>query len=187
VIAVSPERAAYEAGTLPPLVPWEELGTETKNEWRAIAQAAVKASPELARMEAAEAVCLMFGWTAARMGTDRDKALHELWRHWVQVSGVSLDPEDHPELSDVVIADLARKRDETRASTLAAIRQAKAPLCTRCGVTPVASPDAGPFGKFCEGCIGRCHESTDAFHRCPVCTATEEYAALVREAEARRG
>ncbi|MFI2184564.1 hypothetical protein [Streptomyces sioyaensis] len=23
---------------------------------------------------------------------------------------------------------------------------------------------------FCRGCVDRCHESTDAFHRCPVCT-----------------
>ncbi|MFJ5802714.1 hypothetical protein [Streptomyces decoyicus] len=23
---------------------------------------------------------------------------------------------------------------------------------------------------FCGGCVDRCHESTDPFHRCPVCT-----------------
>lgn len=75
-----------------------------------------------ARLEAAERVCVMFGWTAARMDSDRDKALHELWAEWVSISGVSTSPEDHPDLSDDRIAELARRRDETRRRTLARIR-----------------------------------------------------------------
>ena len=50
--AVSPERAAYEAGTLPPFITWEEISPELKDEWRLIAQAAIKASPELAEAHA---------------------------------------------------------------------------------------------------------------------------------------
>ena len=49
---VSPERAAYEAGTMPPIIPWEHLGPEDKDEWRMIVQAAIKASPELAEARA---------------------------------------------------------------------------------------------------------------------------------------
>jgi hypothetical protein len=74
------------------------------------------------RLRAAEEVCLLYGWTGACRDTDRDKALHELWSHWVDVSGVSMSPADHPEMSDERIAELARQRDATRASALARIR-----------------------------------------------------------------
>ena len=70
------------------------------------------------RLLAAELVCLMFGWTGID-DSPRGKATHELWREWVDISGVRLSPEDHPELSDERIAELARRRDETRARTLA--------------------------------------------------------------------
>jgi hypothetical protein len=63
------------------------------------------------------------------MGTGREKALHELWRHWCDVSRASLSPADHPELGDERLAGLARRRDETVARTLAAIRE-------REGITP---------------------------------------------------
>lgn len=44
----APERAAYEADKLVvAVVPWEEASPETKDDYRAIAQAAIKASPEL--------------------------------------------------------------------------------------------------------------------------------------------
>lgn len=46
--AVSPERAAYEAGRWPDVIPWEEAFPEVKEKFRAIAQAAIGASPELA-------------------------------------------------------------------------------------------------------------------------------------------
>ena len=71
-----------------------------------------------ARLAAAEKVCVLLGWTTARNDTDQDKALHELWVEWMDLSGVSADPADHPELSDEHIARLARRRDETRARTL---------------------------------------------------------------------
>lgn len=75
------------------------------------------------RLTAAEEVCLVFGWTRASMATDHDKALHELWRRWCDVSGVSFLQSDHPELGDDRLAELARKRDEARTRTLAAIRE----------------------------------------------------------------
>jgi hypothetical protein len=78
---------------------------------------------EDARLRAAEEVCLMYGWTGASHETERGKALYELWSHWVNVSGVSMSPADHPEMSDERIAELARQRDEIRARTLARIRE----------------------------------------------------------------
>jgi hypothetical protein len=51
--AVSPERAAYEAGRWPDVMPWEEASPEIKDDYRAIAQAAINASPELAEARAA--------------------------------------------------------------------------------------------------------------------------------------
>jgi hypothetical protein len=27
--------------------------------------------------------------------------------------------------------------------------------------------------QFCRGCVDRCHESTDAFHQCPICADVE--------------
>lgn len=46
--AVSPERAAYEAGRWPDIIPWEEASPEVREHHRAIAEAVIKASPELA-------------------------------------------------------------------------------------------------------------------------------------------
>lgn len=47
-MTTSPERAAYEAGRWPDVIPWEEAFPEVKEKFRAIAQAAIGASPELA-------------------------------------------------------------------------------------------------------------------------------------------
>jgi len=70
------------------------------------------------RLAAAEALCVAFAWSPARSSTDTEKAAHELWRRWSQISGDSCNPQDHPELSPSVIAALARRRDEIRAETL---------------------------------------------------------------------
>lgn len=75
----------------------------------------------LERLAAAERVCLMFGWTGSTGTSDHDKALHELWSDWVNLSGVSQLPRDHPELGDDRIAELARQRDEKRSRALARI------------------------------------------------------------------
>jgi hypothetical protein len=71
-----------------------------------------------ARLEAAEMVCTLFSWTAYSTDSPEGKALFQLWRRWLQVSGVSVDPADHPELSHVVINDLAAEYDGKRTRTL---------------------------------------------------------------------
>lgn len=79
------------------------------------------------RLEAAERVCVLFGWTGCGGGSDRGKALHELWAEWVAVVGTAFtDRSAHPELSDERIAELARRRDLTRRRTLDAIRTGEA-------------------------------------------------------------
>lgn len=83
------------------------------------------ASTQADRLRLAEQVCLMFGWTGVGGNTDRDKALHELWVEWLrayEAAGGSTVPIDHPELSDARIEELARRRDEIVARTLARIR-----------------------------------------------------------------
>ena len=77
------------------------------------------------RLHAAEQVCVLVGWTAAHSESDLDKALHEAWREWQDIPGVSTAPEDHPELGDERIAELARRRDEMRAQALATLRGAE--------------------------------------------------------------
>jgi hypothetical protein len=70
------------------------------------------------RLEAAERVCLMFGWTASRRESDRDRALHMLWSRWHKEYGYELDPlgSDEPAeglgLTEGAVADLARQDDE---------------------------------------------------------------------------
>lgn len=76
----------------------------------------------LARLEAAERVCLMVGWSAADTVTDRGKAKHELWAEWLAIyesQGGSPSPKAHPDLSDERIRDLAARRDATVQRTLA--------------------------------------------------------------------
>ena len=75
----------------------------------------------LTRLEMAERVCLMVGWTASDP-SERGKALHELWSEWTRAyraAGGSLSPRAHPDLSDDRIRELAARRDETVRRTLA--------------------------------------------------------------------
>jgi hypothetical protein len=74
------------------------------------------------RLEAAERVCVMYSWTSSLDDSDRPKALFELWRRWTEVSGNDCSPAANPDLSDELIGQLARQRDETRERTLAVIR-----------------------------------------------------------------
>ena len=55
-------------------------------------------------------------------------------------------------------------------------------LCVRCG-EPVARPgesrpdgQPGDRARFCDGCIGRCHEATDFAHVCQICASPGEAA-----------
>jgi hypothetical protein len=75
-----------------------------------------------ARLEAAERVCALYGWTGAHHDSDRGKALHELWRQWCDLPGSTPHLVDHPELTEGYIAALARKRDAIRERTLERIR-----------------------------------------------------------------
>ena len=64
------------------------------------------------RLHAAEQVCVMFGWTAVRNDSDRDKACAQLWHEWAALVGSEFtDPEAHPDLSEEGIAALARQND----------------------------------------------------------------------------
>ncbi|MGV2383713.1 MAG UNVERIFIED_CONTAM: hypothetical protein LOD86_00380 [Thermobifida fusca] len=75
------------------------------------------------QVKRAEDVCVLLGWTANPMDTDRTKALHQLWSEWVRTKPDGyMDPANHPDLSDEVIKRLAHKRDEIHARTLAAVR-----------------------------------------------------------------
>ena len=71
------------------------------------------------RLAAAERVCLMYGWTGSVDDSDRDKAAHELWLQWCETPASAWTLQTTPDLSDEYIAELARKRDATRAATLA--------------------------------------------------------------------
>jgi hypothetical protein len=45
-------------------------------------------------------------------------------------------------------------------------------VCERCKRSPVWHPGAPDFdGRFCAGCIDRCHEATEFDHTCPVCAS----------------
>jgi len=75
-----------------------------------------------ARLEAAERVCLLFGWTSLGDDSDLSKALHETWGRWASVVGPAFtNRAAYPELSEV-ISDLARCRDITRENALAMLR-----------------------------------------------------------------
>ena len=69
----------------------------------------------------AERVCAMAGWTAAD-GTERGKALTQVWMEWAHERPSMTEREAWPDLSDEGIAALAAQRDQTRAETLAALR-----------------------------------------------------------------
>jgi hypothetical protein len=75
-----------------------------------------------ARLEAAERVCALYGWTSVDDGSDRSKALHELWGQWCDLPGSTPHPVDHPELTEGFITALARRRDAIRQRTLERIR-----------------------------------------------------------------
>jgi hypothetical protein len=84
------------------------------------------------RLKAAETYCVLSGWQGSRMATDEEKALHQLWSEWATIAGSEFTgPGAHPELSGAEIAKLARKRDEIRARTLAAIREQHPDLIAR--------------------------------------------------------
>lgn len=66
----------------------------------------------------AERVCAMTGWTASTNGSERDKALTELWMAWAKERPHLTGPKAWPDLDDDGIAALAAQRDATRTATL---------------------------------------------------------------------
>lgn len=65
--------------------------------------------------------------------------------------------------------------DALRRAGLTYTARAGEPKCGRCSrlfdPTDKSFNGAARYGNspFCRGCVDRCHESTDAFHQCPVC------------------
>lgn len=87
---------------------WQAIAEERERELRALGE----------RLAAAEQVCVLFGWTAAAGTGDKDKAVEQAWHDWADAYGVgSPTPEWRAR-----IKELARRRDEVRAKTLASIR-----------------------------------------------------------------
>lgn len=75
-----------------------------------------------ARLRAAEDVCVLFGWMPS-IDSERGKAAFELWKRWADISGNDGTSQSNPHLSDEYIAELAAKRDATRAEMLAKIER----------------------------------------------------------------
>jgi hypothetical protein len=70
------------------------------------------------RLAVAEDVCVIYAWSPSRTVTDREKAAHELWDRWSHLAGNDCTAKSNPHLTDELIAELAAKRDATRAATL---------------------------------------------------------------------
>lgn len=70
------------------------------------------------RLEAAEQLCLMFSWTAPSESTRDGKACFQLYRRWLEVSGVIPERDQHPELSEDRLNDLAAQYDGKQTWTL---------------------------------------------------------------------
>lgn len=108
--------SALRAG-VEPEVNWQARAEEYERQLRAQGELLRRTKEELA---AAAQVCVLFGWTAA--GTsDKDKAVEQAWQDWADAYGaISPTPEWRAR-----IKELARRRDEIRAQTLAKIRGAR--------------------------------------------------------------
>jgi hypothetical protein len=86
-----------------------------------------------ARLEAAERVCYLFGISAARHETEREKAALQAWIDWHGEHGHGAQ-----KVSDVEVQVLAARRDAIRNATLARI-QGKGDRCPLCQ-EPLYSP-----------------------------------------------
>jgi hypothetical protein len=65
------------------------------------------------RLEAAERVCLLVGWTPSRRDTTNDIALTMMWRRWFHAYGKEIDEGiGSLGLDDDTINDLARQQQE---------------------------------------------------------------------------
>jgi hypothetical protein len=58
-----------------------------------------------ARVKAAEDVCVMYGWSAVREQTPRQRATHMLWKRWAAIVGPAfLGPSRHRDLNELEAA-----------------------------------------------------------------------------------
>ncbi len=63
-----------------------------------------------ARLNAAEDVCVMYGWSPSKRSSamsERERATYALWRRWTNEFDGDSSPNHNRHLSDAVIADLA--------------------------------------------------------------------------------
>lgn len=74
---------------------------------------------EQARLDAAERVCVLYGWCGVHDESERDKAAHELWSTWYNDFGRDAEKR-HKKQLQAAIPELARNRDATHAATLTA-------------------------------------------------------------------
>jgi cytochrome P450 len=74
----------------------------------------------LRRLEAAELVCNLVGITGSAGRSERDKALTQAWQDWSHAYG------SHKRPAELPIAELAARRDEIVARTLARLRGERA-------------------------------------------------------------
>lgn len=97
----------------------DELETELERDARDAADVCLAELSQLrSRLEYAENVCLMLGWSGA-MDSQRGKATTQLWMEWARVVGNEFtDPDQHADLIAREDA-LAAERDRIRARTLA--------------------------------------------------------------------
>lgn len=73
------------------------------------------------RLEAAELVCLLYGWTSGGEDTDRGKATLQAWMQWSNLVGDEFIDQQRSVITDEVIERLARIRDEIHDRTMARI------------------------------------------------------------------
>lgn len=85
--------------------------------WKITDERRAKRVEGLTRLAMAERVCALLGAMPAPCSDDREKALYELWREWMDRYGHAVERIDDDE-----VAALARRRDETRERTLARLR-----------------------------------------------------------------
>lgn len=76
------------------------------------------------RLEAAEALCILYSWTGVRRETDREVAAFELWRKWFAIVGEEfLLGKAHPDLQDRALRPLVERGRRIRERTLRQIQE----------------------------------------------------------------
>ena len=91
---------------------------------RRIAYASLSREELEERLEAAEALCILYSWTGVHRETDREVAAFELWRQWYAIVGEEfLRGKTHPDLGDRALRPLVTQGRQTRERTLRKIQE----------------------------------------------------------------